>query len=77
MYDGWSWSWVVPMMLCTVLFIAAIVGVLVVMMRSGVLPHQRTPEEVLAERFARGEIDATEYNWRLDALHEQRTMTTR
>ncbi|PXY28487.1 SHOCT domain-containing protein [Prauserella muralis] len=30
-------------------------------------PH--TPEQVLAERFARGEIDEDEYHRRLDALH--------
>ncbi len=28
-----------------------------------------TPEQVLAERFARGEIDEDEYRRRLDALH--------
>jgi putative membrane protein len=28
-----------------------------------------TPEELLAERFARGEIDEQEYHRRLDALH--------
>jgi putative membrane protein len=28
-----------------------------------------TPEQLLAERFARGEIDAEEYRGRLDTLH--------
>ena len=28
-----------------------------------------TPDELLAERFARGEIDEPEYHQRLDALH--------
>jgi hypothetical protein len=45
---------------------------LIVLMRSGVVPHQRTPEEVLHERFARGEIDSTDYHEKLDALQEQR-----
>jgi putative membrane protein len=34
------------------------------------LPAERpTPEELLAERFARGEIDEQEYRRRLDTLH--------
>ena len=36
------------------------------------LPHYRdyeTPEQVLACRFARGEIDDTEYRNRLEVLH--------
>lgn len=28
-----------------------------------------TPEQIVAERFARGEIDENEYNGRLGALH--------
>src|SRR4051794_6639003 len=30
-----------------------------------------TPEELLAERFARGEIDEQEYRQRLDTLHHE------
>jgi len=30
-----------------------------------------TPDELLAERFARGEIDEQEYRQRLDALHSR------
>jgi putative membrane protein len=30
----------------------------------------RGPDEILAERFARGEIDATEYRSRLDTLRQ-------
>jgi putative membrane protein len=72
MYGGWSWWWVVPMMICTLLFVAAIVGVLVVLLGSGSLPHQRTPEDLLRERFARGEIDASEFQHRLDTLQGPR-----
>jgi putative membrane protein len=32
-------------------------------------PH--TPEQVLAQRFARGEIDADEYRQRLDTLRQE------
>jgi putative membrane protein len=70
MNGGWSWWWVVPMMVSTALFVGAIVAVVIAVMRSDALPHQRTPEELLRERFARGEIDADEYAHRLDALHE-------
>ncbi|MQA87440.1 MAG: hypothetical protein GEV03_23145 [Streptosporangiales bacterium] len=31
-------------------------------------PHQSTPEQVLAERFARGEIDEEEYRQRIEVL---------
>ena len=31
---------------------------------------RRTPEELLAERFARGEIDEPEYRQRLDTLRQ-------
>jgi len=34
-------------------------------------PQASTAEQVLAERFARGEIDAEEYRRRLDVLHER------
>ena len=32
----------------------------------------QTPEQILAERFARGEIDEDEYRQRAGALHETR-----
>jgi putative membrane protein len=33
-------------------------------------PAPATPEQVLADRFARGEIDADEYHQRLDTLRQ-------
>ena len=36
-----------------------------------------TPEELLAERFARGEIDEQEYRTRLDTLTHERRATCR
>jgi uncharacterized membrane protein len=55
MFGDWLWWWVTPVMACFALFVAAIVGVLTVLARSGVVSHhQRTPEQVLGERFARG-----------------------
>ncbi len=35
-------------------------------------PAPSTPEQLLADRFARGEIDADEYRQRLDALRQAR-----
>ncbi len=34
-------------------------------------PARQTPQELLAERLARGEIDPNEYRQRLDALQHQ------
>lgn len=37
----------------------------------GMVPAHRTAQQVLAERFARGEIDETEFASRLATLHGQ------
>lgn len=37
----------------------------------GMVPAHRTAQQVLAERFARGEIDETEFTSRLATLHGQ------
>lgn len=37
----------------------------------GMVPAHRTAQQVLAERFARGEIDETEFTKRLATLHGQ------
>ena len=34
--------------------------------------EDKTPEEILADRFAKGEIDETEYKKRLDVLKKQK-----
>ena len=39
--------------------------------RHGPVLGRATPEELLAERFARGEIDEQEYRLRLDTLHDR------
>ena len=40
----------------------------------GMVPAHRTAQQLLAERFARGEIDETEFTGRLAALHGHRTL---
>lgn len=39
--------------------------------------HAPTPEDLLAERFARGEIDEEEYGQRLESLRRNRSSMTR
>ena len=77
--DGrWSW-WLLPMMMFMVVLVGAIVGAIVAYARpAGESPRSPTspsPEQILGERFARGEIDVAEYDARIDALHRKPTAT--
>jgi putative membrane protein len=73
------------MTITTVLFWALlIIGVVALVRylsrtgRQNANPTQRpTPEQLLAERFARGEIDAEEYRERLDTLRSGVTPRSR
>ena len=88
MYDGWMWGngwgwagWVL-MSIVMVLFWAAVITAIVLAIRyagssrnaaSGPPSYRPSrPEDVLAERFARGEIDAEEYRQRVTLLREHR-----
>lgn len=83
-----SWGWFV-MSLSTLLFWALVVGVGVLLFRTltrPVLPGHGTwqktlqgsdPERILAERYARGEIDDEEYHRRLATLRGSPTDTAR
>ena len=66
---GWWWLWA-P--LCMLVFAGVVAWVVVTLGRSGTAPRgssgTESPEAVLAERLARGEIDAEEYEHRLDIL---------
>ena len=76
MYDGYmfgmGWIWI--------LLLIAVVAVIVFALRTGSrdgpgnssAPTARTPEQVLRDRFARGEIDEREYRSRLKILEESR-----
>jgi len=75
---GWnhmgSWGWF-TMAVSTVLLLGLVVGGIVLLARAGQWPSQRfssppprSAEELLGERFARGEIDEEEYRRRLAAL---------
>lgn len=75
--DG-AWMWI-PMMVMMLVFWGGLIALAVVFIRR---PHhpappepgpavdaKQTPQEILAERLARGEIDPDDYQQRLDALH--------
>jgi putative membrane protein len=62
-----------PMMMFMALLVGAVIWALIAAMRSGNITsassNPQTAEDILNERFARGEIDASEYRERIDALH--------
>lgn len=73
--SGWGWALAgVGMVVFWGLVITGIVLLVRYVGQSGQRPGQpptmHTPEQVLAERFARGEIDETEYQKRLATLRE-------
>ena len=70
--SGWGWF---AMSLGTVVFWGLVITAIVLLVRyrpTGPSNQAtKTPEQMLAERFARGEIDETEYRNRLAALRGQ------
>jgi putative membrane protein len=76
-YTNSWWGWLL-MVVGMVGFWGLLIAVVVVLLRGpgqsrGSDPGRRPdPEEVLAERFARGEIDADEYHQRLQVLRGRR-----
>ena len=71
-HDGMGWSGWLVMLLVMVAFWALVVWAIVALFRDtrprdGRSEHH-DPLGVLAERFARGEIDETEYRTRADVL---------
>jgi len=74
--NGWGWFVAsISTILFWVLLILLIVFLVRTMNRSPGRPHNAPgrlpPERVLAERFARGEIDEDEYRRRLAVLREE------
>jgi putative membrane protein len=71
---GWAWMWIVGF--AFLILLVALAVVLIVRLTSPqplppnarVAPARRSAEDVLAERFARGEIDAKEYRERRRTL---------
>ena len=84
MYDNWGWGWGgwLLMTIVMIMFWAAVITAVVLTVRylagsrhPGANPGISAParaEDLLAERFARGEIDDDEYRQRLTLLREHR-----
>lgn len=71
-HDNWSWwGWLV-MSVTMLAFWGVIAWAVVAFFRSTGGPGPRSPEALLAERFARGEIDEDEYRQRLEVLRGDR-----
>ncbi|WNZ14315.1 SHOCT domain-containing protein [Streptomyces sp. 11x1] len=72
--SGWGWF---AMSASMILFWALVITAGVLLFRALNRPQEhthgpaapQTPEEVLGQRFARGEIDEEEYRRRLNVLH--------
>jgi putative membrane protein len=75
---GWGWGVMAIFML---LLLATVITAVVLIVQATGRERGRdrepgpsaTPEQVLAHRFARGEIDLLEYQSRLDGLHGRST----
>jgi putative membrane protein len=70
--SGWAWWWMLPMMTFMVLLVGAVIWAVIALARSNSTaqpPARLTAEDILNERFARGEIDAPEYRERTETLH--------
>ena len=75
--DGWgAWWFVMPLVMIG--FWVAVIWVVVNLLRRGPGPtstggaHPPSPEEILAQRYARGEIDDDEYHRRLGTIRGAR-----
>ena len=70
--DGMAWGGWLVMLLGMVAFWGLVVWAVVVLFRdtrsSNTRPSHRDPMDTLGERFARGEIDETEYRARAEVL---------
>lgn len=64
---GWMWLWGFLMM-------AAVIALVVWLIRAGTVPHEKTGDptdrarEILSERYARGDITTEEYRERMSEL---------
>ena len=73
--SGWGWT---ATTIGSVLVLVLLGAIVVLLVRLGSRsadppPERRSPEQLLGERFARGEIDEEEYRHRLDVLAGRRT----
>lgn len=80
--NGWGYAF---MMIGGLVFWGLVIFAVVSLVRSAARSERRqavprdgrrTPEQILAERFAHGEMDAEEYRTRLQVLREHRPGTS-
>jgi len=80
-WDGGYWWWMAIMM---IVFWGGLIWVAVTLIRRGdhihqshtpgavaITPPRQTPQEMLADRLARGEIEPDDYRQRVDALQHR------
>lgn len=75
--SGWGWALMsVGSVLFWVLIVVAVVALVRYLGRADSFASRGNgrPEELLAQRFARGEIDETEYRHRLEVLRRSEAM---
>jgi len=65
--DGWAWMWIPGLVFMLVVAIVAVAAV-VVLARGNQPDRGSGPREILAERYARGEMSTEEYHERLKGL---------
>lgn len=80
--NGWGWGGSILMTVAVVLFVTGVISAVIVTIRYLTDPRgtaasppgswQLSAEDLLAGRFARGEIDDDEYRQRLVLLREHR-----
>ena len=68
----WNWGTWLVMTAVMVAFWAALIWLVVYAIRSSNEPSTRRPEQILDERFARGEITEDEYRERIAVLRDTR-----
>lgn len=74
-HGDWSWGGWLVMSLTMIAFWALVIWAVFAAIRAGTTSRpkrQQAPEDILAERLARGEIDEDEYWRRLDAVRGTR-----
>lgn len=77
---GWGWGgWLMTALVMVIFFVVLITAIVAAVRYLGgghhvshSTPTGRRPEDLLAERFARGEIDDEEYGRRVSLLREHR-----
>ncbi|MGB3909582.1 MAG: SHOCT domain-containing protein [Pseudolysinimonas sp.] len=72
-YDGWGWMWLVGglVLVGIVVLVVFLVRSLAASTRSGptvTVPTMSMPKQILAERYARGELTTQQYRERVENL---------